>query len=119
MKKIILVLIIIFFNNENFAQLCSNPIQIDNLYGNVDVFWCGDQDDDGLPVGEGLMKHVYENGNIALLTGKFIKGTLNGEGRLVFNEIVPDELGFINEILLKINCTETMLFTQLKIMMAH
>ena len=86
MKKIILVLFIISFNNENFAQLCSNPIQIDNLYSNVDVFWCGDQDDDGLPMGDGLMKHVYENGNIALLTGKFEKGTLNGEGKLVFNE---------------------------------
>ena len=86
MKKIILVIFIILFNNENFAQLCSNPIQIDNLYINVDVFWCGDQDDDGLPMGEGLMKHVYENGNIVLFTGKFEKGTLNGEGRIVFNE---------------------------------
>ena len=86
MKKIILVIFIILFNNENFAQLCSNPIQIDNLYINVDVFWCGDLDDDGLPMGEGLMKHVYENGNIVLFTGKFEKGTLNGEGRIVFNE---------------------------------
>jgi len=86
MKKIILLLIVILFNNENFAQMCSNPVSIDNLYSNVEVFWCGDQDDVGLPVGEGLMKHIYEDGNIALLSGKFEKGTLNGEGKLVFNE---------------------------------
>ena len=69
MKKIILLLLITLLYNENFAQMCSNPIQIDNLYTNVKVFWCGDQDDVGLPRGEGLMKHIYEDGPIALLTG--------------------------------------------------
>ena len=86
MKKIILLLFITLLYNANFAQMCSNPIQIDNLYTNVEVFWCGDQDDVGLPMGEGIMKHIYEDGNIALLSGKFEKGTLNGEGKFVFNE---------------------------------
>lgn len=86
MKKIILLLLITLLYNENFAQMCSNPIQIDNLYTNVKVFWCGDQDDVGFPRGEGLMKYIYEDGTIALLSGKFEKGKMYGEGKLVINE---------------------------------
>ena len=88
MKKIIVLLFITLFNNENFAQMCSNPVPI-NLYTNAQVFWCGGLDDDGLPKGEGSMKHIIENGDIVLLTGKFEKGKLSGEGKIIYND---DEL---------------------------
>ena len=85
MKKIILLLFITLLYNENYAQMCSNPLPI-NLYTNAQVLWCGSLDDDGLPKGEGLMKQITENGDIVLLTGKFEKGTLNGKGKYIYND---------------------------------
>ena len=85
MKNIILPLLITLLYNENFAQMCSNPVQI-NIYSNAQVFWCGGLDDDGLPKGEGSMKQISELGDIYFYTGKFEKGKLSGKGTLIIND---------------------------------